>query len=239
MSSHERATERAAGPEVVGFTVADPPGAWRAAGFAVGTGSDIARVGAVSVTCAGSGAGAGLVDWTLRAAPGGVATDLDGLPTRFVSGAVGDTVHHAARERQGTGSVHPNGALLVDHVVVLTPDLRRTTAAFEDHGLAVRRVRDTAAGRGARQVFFRSGEVIIEVVGPPETDPAKAGAPSKMFGLAITVADLDATAGLLGSALGTPKGAVQEGRRIATLRHHEVGMSTNIAFMSPRPGRPA
>jgi hypothetical protein len=81
-----------------------------------------------------------------------------------------------------------------------------------------------------RQVFFRLGEVILELVGQPET--AGEGKPG-FFGLAITVDDLNAAAALLGDHLGAVKDAVQEGRRIATLRHRDVGMSVATAFMSP------
>jgi hypothetical protein len=50
------------------------------------------------------------------------------------------------------------------------------------------------------------------------------------------VADLEATAALLGEALGPTKDAVQEGRRIGTLRHKQVGVSVATAFMSPGAG---
>jgi hypothetical protein len=56
-----------------------------------------------------------------------------------------------------------------------------------------------------------------------------------IFGLAFTVADLDATAALLGPALGATKDAVQPGRRIATLRHRELDVSVATAFMSAGP----
>ena len=190
------------------------------------------RIGSVSLRCAGSGVGTGIVDWTLRSTANHCA-DVDGLRTRFE--AVGVPRLGSPGSASRSASEHPNGALLVDHVVVLTPDPDRTTVAFEACGMDVRRVRETTAGgRDVRQVFFRAGDVIVEVVGPPEADPARAGTPSEMFGLAITVADLDAAARLLGSALGAPKAAVQQGRRIATLRHRELGMSVDVAFMSPR-----
>ena len=83
-----------------------------------------------------------------------------------------------------------------------------------------------------RQVFFRLGEVILELIGQPD-NPGE-GDPG-FFGLAITVDDLDAAGELLGEHLGTAKDAVQEGRRIATLRHREIGMSVATAFMSPEP----
>jgi hypothetical protein len=46
------------------------------------------------------------------------------------------------------------------------------------------------------------------------------------------VGDLDQTAHALGDLLGTPRDAVQPGRRIATLRA-EAGLGPAIAFMSP------
>jgi hypothetical protein len=84
-----------------------------------------------------------------------------------------------------------------------------------------------------RQAFIRSGEVILEVVGPVEASDDDG--PAGFFGLAHTVADLDRTSQLLGAALGRVKDAVQPGRRIATLRHRDVGMSVATAFMSAEP----
>ena len=53
-------------------------------------------------------------------------------------------------------------------------------------------MRDGSSGGGPiRQVFFRLGDPILEMVGPPE--PSGDG-PARFFGLALTVADLDATA---------------------------------------------
>jgi hypothetical protein len=85
-----------------------------------------------------------------------------------------------------------------------------------------------------RQVFFRLGEVILELIGQPGA--AGAGEPG-FFGLAITVDDLDAVAETLGDHLGGIKDAVQDGRRIATLRHRDLGMSVATALMTPEPRR--
>jgi hypothetical protein len=71
--------------------------------------------------------------------------------------------------------------------------------------------------------------VILEVVGPPQ--PTEDG-PARFFGLAWTVADLDATAAYLGDRLHPAKEAVQKGRRIATL-DRTAGSTVAHAFMSP------
>jgi catechol 2,3-dioxygenase-like lactoylglutathione lyase family enzyme len=204
--------------------VGDPPEAWAAAGFAVDDDATC-RVGSVRIRLVGRDAGKRVLGWSLRdTVPGSLGSgSLDGLPT---------TVSGHAPDRPAE---HPNGCLLIDHVVVVTPDLARTIAAMEAVGLDVRGTRDADTyGAPMRQVFFRLGEVILEVVGAP--DVAGEG-DAGFFGLAHTVADLDATAALLGGHLAAPKDAVQPGRRIATLRHRELGMSVATAFMTPEPHR--
>lgn len=128
-----------------------------------------------------------------------------------------------------TPAVHPNGAILLDHLVVFTDDPDRTVGTYADLGLEVRRVRELANGN--TQTFFRAGEVVIELVGPI------AGDGERLWGLSPTVADLDACSQLLGDALGRIKDATQRGRQIATLRHEAVGLTVPIAFMSPEPER--
>jgi hypothetical protein len=56
--------------------------------------------------------------------------------------------------------------------------------------------------------------------------------PARFWGLAFTVADLDAIAERLGNRLSGPRDAVQPGRRIATLRG-EAGIGPAVAFMTP------
>jgi fermentation-respiration switch protein FrsA (DUF1100 family) len=40
-------------------------------------------------------------------------------------------------QRGGAGSCHPNGALALDHVVILTPDFDRTAQALAEAGMVV------------------------------------------------------------------------------------------------------
>ena len=80
-----------------------------------------------------------------------------------------------------------------------------------------------------RQIFFRLGEVIVEVVGSPES--ATEG-PSTLWGMTFTVVDIDATAAYFGDRTAPVKEAVQPGRRITTLRHREFGMSVPTALIS-------
>jgi hypothetical protein len=130
-----------------------------------------------------------------------------------------------------TPATHRNGVVAVDHVVLLSPDLTRTVDALAALGVHPRRERDgELGGRAIRQVFFRLGEVIIEVVGAPDT---AGDGPSTLWGLTYVVADVDATARAFGDRTSPVKDAVQPGRRITTLRHFEFGMSVRTALISP------
>ena len=157
----------------------------------------------------------------MRGLPDG---DVDGLPT------LGSD---APPREPAPPSAHPLAAAGVDHVVVATPDLERTFSALERAGLERRRVRE--AGPDARQGFYVVGDAVLEVVGPREPDGDR---PASFWGLVLVVEDLDAAAGRLGPLLGTPRDAVQEGRRIATVRR-EAGLGLAVALMTRRSaGRP-
>jgi hypothetical protein len=118
----------------------------------------------------------------------------------------------------------------IDHIVLLSPDLGRTVEVLAAVGVEPRRARDgELGGRRIRQVFFRFGEVIIEVVGSPESTNE---GPSTLWGITYAVSDLDTTASFFGDRTSPVKDAVQPGRRITTLRHHEFGMSVRSAMIS-------
>ena len=127
---------------------------------------------------------------------------------------------------------HANGVTAIDHVVLLSPDLGRTVASLAAVGAEPRRERDgELGGRPIRQIFFRFGEVIVEVVGSGE---AAGDGPSTLWGLTYVVADIDATAAFFGDRTAPVKDAVQPGRRITTLRHGDLGMSVRTAMISAR-----
>lgn len=217
--------------EIAGIDVGDAPEAWRAAGFTVDD-SGTCRIGSIPVHLVGTAGGRGIRGWSLlglSAAP--VDGTIDGLPTEVANASAATDGPLAAVE-------HPIGATRIDHVVVLAPDLERLVSALADVGLTPRRTRDTDTyGFPARQVFFRLGEAILEVVGAADPDAGPPGSdrtkPARFFGLALTVTDLDAAAERLAPHIGRVKPAVQEGRRIATVRHRDLGMSVAIALMSP------
>jgi hypothetical protein len=201
--------------------VADPPEAWAAAGFSVDD-DGVCRIGTVRLRLVGREHGLGLVGWTLREVPA-ATTELDGVPTTVSDHAPADP------------AAHPNGVTVIDHVVAMSPDLGRTVAALAALGLEPRRERDgELGGRSIRQVFYRLGEVVLEVVGSPD---AAGDGPASLWGVTYTVADLDATAAYFAELASPVKDAVQPGRRITTLRHRELGLSVRTALISSRQDR--
>jgi Glyoxalase-like domain len=205
------------------LVIADPPAAWRAAGFHVE--GDRCLVGAVRLRLVGPGPARGMVGWSIR---GAATLDLDGLPT------AASTSPPPAASR----TPHPNGVVSIDHVVVLTPDIDRTTAALRDAGFDLRREREgPTPGGSTRQSFFRMGDAILEIVQAPEGTriAGDRNGPARHWGISFLVEDLERTAASLGDLLGEPRAAVQPGRRIATLRK-EAGLGPAIAFMTPGRG---
>ncbi len=172
------------------IVLGDPPEAWERLGFTVDDGVVALEGEELRLT----GEGGGILE--VRA-PGVVAAD--GLALR---GA--DTAPRPA-------AAHPNGATVVDHVVVLTGSLDRTVAALRAAGLDLRRELPGMA-------FLRLGPYILEVV-------ERGGDPARFWGLVVVVPDPGAVPGA-----GPAKDAVQPGRRIATVR----GLGTELALMSPR-----
>lgn len=124
---------------------------------------------------------------------------------------------------------HPNGAFELDHVVLVTDSLERTSAAVAQVlGLERRRVRETDT---VRQAFHRfpgrtgSRGCIIEIVENPRVDRAS------LWGVVLNVADMDTALGSGGELVGRAKPAVQPGRRIATVRS-SAGLGVAVALMT-------
>ncbi len=201
------------------LTLGDDPSALGACGLMLDV-DGTAHVGGVQLEPIGTDRGRGLIEWGFDGLPAGV-TDIDGIPTEHRDGA------------PRTQESHPAAVVAVDHVVVRTPDLRRTVAALEAVGLELRRERDILIdGVAGRQAFFVAGTAVLEVVGPIEAVSAES---ALLWGLALVVSSEADASDALGDHLGEWRDAVQPGRRIATLRHEAIGTSVPTALMTPRP----
>ncbi|WP_425004366.1 glyoxalase [Mycolicibacterium sp. S3B2] len=233
--------------------VADAPDAWARAGFTVDSAGDAVpccRVGGVRIRLVGPHHGSGIVGWSLGGLPAGFSGELDGIATMRSDGcaaaaststdvssaaladvnpAAASTPTHAPR---AAPAEHPNGVTAIDHVVLLSPDPDRTVAAMAAVGERPRRERrGELGGQPIRQIFFRLGEVIVEVVGAPA---AAGDGPSTLWGITYVTADIDATAEFFGEHTAAVKPAVQPGRRITTVRHRELDISVRTAMISAR-----
>ncbi|MGZ4183127.1 MAG: VOC family protein [Solirubrobacteraceae bacterium] len=202
-------------PELLALEIADPPEQWEALGFSVSS-DQMIELGGVQLRLGADGEG--IVAWTLRGID--ETSAIDGLPTRVIDQSVGgdgERRQHGPRDH-----AHPNGAVAVDHVVILTPDFDRTADAVAAAGMPLRRL---AERHGARQGFRRLGPAIMEIVQAPD-------GPTRFWGLVVIVSDLDALAERLGDLLREIRPAVQPGRRIAPLRS-KAGLGPAVAFMDP------
>lgn len=206
----------AGNPRLTGLVVGDAPDAWRSVGLPVV--GDRLTVGGVTIRLAGDDGPRGILGWQLDPP---AATTVDGLAPAEATGS--------AAPRPDAASGRGDAVAALDHVVVATPDLERTTDALAAIGLTPRRTVDAARGdRDVRYRFFLLGTCVLELIAPAE--PA-GDVPAHFGGLAFTAPDLDAFT----QVTGPPHAAVQPGRRIVTLRTDDHGVSVPIAVLTPRP----
>lgn len=193
----------------------------------------LAGIGVPDAAAAWESIGCTVVDGTVPFANGALLLGGEGL---VVSGAIGavDVDGVAVRSGDVPASVeHACGAFELDHLVLLTDSLERTSGAVHAAlGLECRRIRETGT---VRQAFHRFADpvdgpgrgCIVEVV---ESDRVRA---TSLMGVVLNVRDLFDLAERLGpDLLSRPKPAVQPGRHIATVRR-EVGLGTSVALMTP------
>jgi hypothetical protein len=202
-------------PRVEWLTVAGDADAWRSIGLTVTADGLIPLVGpSLRIVPPAEVGSIGIVGWALSGTRD--TADIDGLATEVVAPV---TPVYAD---------HPLGASGLDHVVVSTADLERTSGAIAAAtGCELKRIREVGS---MRQGFHRIGRggLIVELVERPDL-PA---GPATFWGLVLIVADLDAAYELLGAdRISAPKDAAQPGRRIATIRG-EVGLGLPVALMT-------
>lgn len=201
-------------PRLVGLTIGDDPAAWSALGFTVE--GDRFTVGGVTIHLVGPGADRGILAWSLQPP----VADADGLAHRAAPAAVAATPHD-------------NGVARVDHVVAATPHVDRTTDALAACGIALRRSVDGLRDGESTYRFFVLDTCVLELIGPTQHDPSRTPRPAAFAGLAFVAPDLDPVTALPGVA-GTPRDAIQPGRRIVTLRSAEHDVSVPLAVLTPR-----
>ena len=161
----------------------------------------------------------GLASWQLTGCVND--GDVDGIPTSYVT--------HSLLRTAGIDSSVID-VVGIDHVVVLTNDLERTsTELARVTGEPLKRIRD--AGNGVRQGFHRLGSVIVEIVERSDVERAA------LWGFVMTASNIDDVAAHMGpDVIGVPREAVQPGRRIASFRS-SVGLGVAVALITPEATR--
>jgi catechol 2,3-dioxygenase-like lactoylglutathione lyase family enzyme len=115
----------------------------------------------------------------------------------------------------------------LDHAVIRTPHPERAVALYAGRlGLSLRLDR-TEPSWGARLLFFRCGDLILEVV--HDLEAGTSDAPDRLWGLSWRVPDVAAAHARL-AASGIAVSEVRTGRRpgtqVFTVRNHTAGVPT-------------
>lgn len=123
----------------------------------------------------------------------------------------------------------------MDHVVVSTADPERAAALYGAR-LGLDMALDRSHPDWGRLMFFRCGDLIVEVVHRPGTDSD--ALQDKLWGMSWRVADIDATRARLASA-GVDVSEVRVGRkpgtRVLTVRGGTCGIPTLLMERTARP----
>ena len=124
----------------------------------------------------------------------------------------------------------------MDHVVIATADPERAAALYGAR-LGLDMALDRAHPDWGRLMFFRCGDLIVEVVQRPGKDAAADTAHDKLWGLSWRVADIDATRARLAAA-GVDVSDVRNGRkpgtRVLTVRNGTCGIPTLLVEKTVR-----
>jgi catechol 2,3-dioxygenase-like lactoylglutathione lyase family enzyme len=123
----------------------------------------------------------------------------------------------------------------MDHVVIATADPERAAALYGAR-LGLDMALDRSHPDWGRLMFFRCGDLIVEVVHRPK-DTAADKAHDRLWGLSWRVADIDATRARLASA-GVDVSDVRTGRkpgtRVLTVRGGICGIPTLLVERTAR-----
>jgi catechol 2,3-dioxygenase-like lactoylglutathione lyase family enzyme len=139
-----------------------------------------------------------------------------------------------AKERPRSAAIADAPTTALDHVVVSTADPERAAALYGAR-LGLDMALDRSHPDWGRLMFFRCGDLIVEVVQRPQSDMGQAQ--DKLWGLSWRVADIDATRARLASA-GVDVSDVRTGRkpgtRVLTVRNGTCGIPTLLVERTAR-----
>jgi catechol 2,3-dioxygenase-like lactoylglutathione lyase family enzyme len=127
----------------------------------------------------------------------------------------------------------------MDHVVIGTADPERTAALYGAR-LGLDMALDRSHPEWGRLMFFRCGDLIVEVAHKPnkETRKEDVSAPDRLRGICWRVADIDATRARLAEAgvdVSEARPGRKPGTRVMTVRNGTCGVPTLLVQRTPRP----
>jgi catechol 2,3-dioxygenase-like lactoylglutathione lyase family enzyme len=133
-----------------------------------------------------------------------------------------------AKERPPSVQTAEASVTAMDHVVIATADPERAAALYGAR-LGLDMALDRSHPDWGHLMFFRCGDLIIEVVQRSGRDITKDTAHDRLWGMSWRAADLDATRARLAAA-GLDVSAVRDGRkpgtRVLTVRNGTCGVPT-------------
>jgi catechol 2,3-dioxygenase-like lactoylglutathione lyase family enzyme len=141
-----------------------------------------------------------------------------------------------ARERPLSVRTTAASITALDHVVIATADPERAAALYGAR-LGLDMALDRSHPDWGRLMFFRCGDLIVEIVQRPGKDAIADKAHDRLWGLSWRVADLDATRERLTSAgvdVSDARTGRKPGTRVLTVRNGTCGIPTLLVERTPR-----
>ena len=141
-----------------------------------------------------------------------------------------------AKERPLSVPTTSASVTAMDHVVIATADPERAAALYGAR-LGLDMALDRSHPDWGRLMFFRCGDLMVEVVQRPGKDMAAETAHDRLWGMSWRVADLEATRARLASA-GVDVSDMRDGRkpgtRVLTVRSGTCGVPTLLVERTGR-----
>ena len=140
-----------------------------------------------------------------------------------------------ARERPLSVRTAPASITAMDHVVIGTADPERTAALYGAR-LGLDMALDRSHPEWGQLMFFRCGDLIVEVTHRPGKDAPDA--PDRLRGICWRVADIDATRARLmeaGVDVSEARPGRKPGTKVMTVRNGTCGVPTLLVERTARP----
>jgi catechol 2,3-dioxygenase-like lactoylglutathione lyase family enzyme len=140
-----------------------------------------------------------------------------------------------AKERPLSVRTGPTSITAMDHVVIGTADPERTAALYGAR-LGLDMALDRSHPEWGRLMFFRCGDVVVEVAHKPGKESVDA--PDRLRGICWRVADIDATRARLSGAgvdVSEARPGRKPGTRVMTVRSGTCGVPTLLVQRTPKP----